>query len=279
MNQPWHVDLKEKKSNVFVNSSIESLKFHEALIFLQPMQTGDKALSRLLREHYHPHQILHYNPHKQGEKLDYIYSLSEEEREHLRFLHGHLYFGFHQHLNQPCHYVTILRNLLSRVISLYYFIHQNSNQNLPKTSRYATLRQYLECKCLELDNDQTRRIAGDISHQYAFGECTPELLEVAKQNLRNFLVVGVTERFDESILVLTHALGLEKVLYSHSSDNSYKPKIEDVDSWDIEKIQHSNELDNSLYQYANELLDEKIQHMGDRFHVAYTFFQWDAPDQ
>lgn len=255
------------------DSGVECLQPDQALVFLHLMKTGGTTLFRLLRQHYPQRLTFHYTQEKPGKRLEDLYRLSQAERNQLRFLHGHIHYGFHERFHQPCRYVSMLRNPVSRVVSLYYFIHQNPNRNLPEASRFHTLRDYLDSQPLGIDNDQTRRIAGSISHRYSFGECDFELLEIAKQNLRKFLVVGITERFDESLLLLKHALGLEKILYYRFNENTRKPKLEDIDSQDLKRIQHYNQLDTALYQFANELLDEKIQQMGDCFQAEYALFR------
>jgi hypothetical protein len=268
MNQPLLMD-----SDAPNDPGVDRLQPDQALIFLHLMKTGGTTLFRLLRQNFPQQLTFHYTQEKPGKRLEDLYHLSQAERDRLKFLHGHIHYGFHEQFNQPCRYVSIIRNPINRVVSLYYFIHQNPNRNLPEASRCQTLRDYLDSNPFGIDNDQTRRIAGSISNHYPFGQCDSELLDVAKQNLRKFLVIGVTERFDESLLVLKYALGLEKILYYRFNENSRKPKLEDIDSHDLKRIQHYNQLDTALYQFANELLDEKIQQMGDRFQSEYVFFR------
>ncbi len=254
-------------------SQWDTLRPDEALIFLHLMKTGGTSLFKILRQHFPEDVRFHYSE-KPQKTLDYFNSLSQEKRDRLKFLHGHFHLGFFDsRLQQSCRYITMLRNPLNRVISLYYFLHKNPTSRIPETERCQTLHDYLERQWVEVDNGQTRRIAGDSSSLIRFGECTTELLDTAKKNLDTFLMVGVTERFDESLIVLKHALTMEKVLYSRFNENSRKPKSEILDAKDIEFINIHNQLDHELYQYANTLLDQKIADIGDRFYVEYRFFQ------
>ena len=250
----------------------ESLQPSEALIFLHLLKTGGTSLFRLLRQQYREEVTFHYSQ-KPEKTLDYFDKLPQEKRDQLKFLHGHLHFGFHKRLRQPSRYITMLRKPVNRVVSQYYFLHQNPNRYLPEKERCKTLREYLELSWLELDNDQTRRIAGDVSHSFKFGECTSDLLDIAKRNLSQCLMVGITERFDESLIVLKHALGMENILYSRFNENFRRPRLEEIDASSIELIQTYNQLDEELYQYGNMLLDEAIQTIGERFHIEYQFFR------
>jgi hypothetical protein len=54
----------------------------------------------------------------------------------------------------------------------------------------------------ELDNGQTRLIAG-IDDKIPFGKCTREILDLAIKNIEEyFAVVGILDKFNETILLL-----------------------------------------------------------------------------
>ncbi|MEL6321794.1 MAG: sulfotransferase family 2 domain-containing protein, partial [Cyanobacteria bacterium J06626_14] len=193
--------------------SIKVLHVQEALIFLHLMKTGGTSLFRLLKPHYPRQHTFHYGS-KPGRTLHDFEQLPPDNRDQLKFIHGHLAFGFHHRLNQPCRYITMLRDPISRVISLYYFLYHNPQRYIPEHQRCETLHDFLELNYLDADNYQTRQIAGPLSEQFGFGKCNTTLLNVAKANLAECLSVGITERFDESLLVLRHQLGLNQILYA-----------------------------------------------------------------
>jgi hypothetical protein len=54
----------------------------------------------------------------------------------------------------------------------------------------------------EMDNDQVRLISG-VGGQIKFGECSRKHLEDAQENIRNhFCMAGISERFDETLLLI-----------------------------------------------------------------------------
>lgn len=252
---------------------IDSLQNNEALIFVHLMKTGGTTLSQLIREHYPKERIFHFVPKKDGQTLHDLEQMDRSQRERLQFVHGHAKFGFHQHLSQPARYITMLREPVSRIISLYYFIHQNPTREMPPEKHCPTLASYLDTRLKALDNRQTRAIAGPTAARVPFGEVTPEILEMAKKNLETFLMVGVTERFDESVIVLKHALDLKNILYTRVNANSNKPKIDQIDPADIERIKAYNAYDLELYAYVNQLLDQKISQIGPSFQSEYEKFR------
>ena len=50
-----------------------------------------------------------------------------------------------------------------------------------------------------------------------FGELPQEALDLAVDRLGEFSVVGLTERFDESAVLLTRALGWRRMVYTREN--------------------------------------------------------------
>src|SRR5262245_16000780 len=82
-------------------------------------------------------------------------------RDDLRAIMGHFFFGIHRHINGPASYVTLLRNPVDRIQSLW--LHAKPDE---------TIAAFMIRRLRETDNDQTRRISGVCP---PFGECTTEM--------------------------------------------------------------------------------------------------------
>ena len=68
-----------------------------------------------------------------------------------------------------------------------------------------------------IDNDQTRRISGI---EPSFGNCTESMFLSACENLaKRFELVGITEKFNETLLLLSIKLGW-------TGETQYLPKLE-----------------------------------------------------
>lgn len=185
---------------------------------------------------------------------DYVVQLLG--RRDLRAVIGHFSFGLHEYVSRPAVYVTLLRDPVERVVSLYYFA---------KVSEKMTLEEFAQTPpFLEVDNDQTRRIAGV---NPPLGRCTRSHLELARENLRqHFQVVGITERMDETLIQLKLKLGLERDVVSISRNvNTSRPKSGSLSSESMNALRDRNELDWELWSYASELLDEAVALGGERF--------------
>jgi hypothetical protein len=74
----------------------------------------------------------------------------------------------------------------------------------------------------DFDNGQVRRLCGD---DFAFGACSPAHLARAKDNLSRFAFTGLTERFDETVLLLASKLGWTSTLYVPKLVNRHRAAI------------------------------------------------------
>ena len=186
-------------------------------------------------------------------------------RDDLRAVTGHFWFGVHRHVPRPSVYVTLLREPVERVVSLYHHILRAGGERYHDevVARGASLEEFVSTfGCREVDNDQTRRIAGV---EPPFGEVDAAVLERAKRNLRGFAFVGLTERFDESLVALKRRLGWEYVLYLPALVNRDRPALAALPPAAVAAIEAHNEHDRALYEYAERLLDDEIAAGGEAF--------------
>ena len=188
-------------------------------------------------------------------------------RDDLTAVAGHFPFGIHRFLTRPFTYITLLRDPIDRVISLYYHerkydhnhaIHKALQSDGVGLGEFVTKLGYTQA-----NNGQCRMIAGE---EPRFGGCERRLLDTAKANLRNhFAVVGLTERFDESVDLLTRKLrwrssgqrGLPS--FSPQLVNKDRPPKESLSPQVRDMIARHNELDLELYEYARLLFEEQLK--------------------
>jgi hypothetical protein len=177
-------------------------------------------------------------------------------RGDLRAVIGHFWFGLHEHVPGPSTYVTLLRDPVERVISLYHYLRLDERMSLDEFAASPPFR--------EADNDQVRRIAGVDPE---IGACTPAMLEAAKENLRrHFAVVGVVERFEETLVLLNRRLGWTKEVASWPRNvNPARRPTASLSPSTIDAIRARNALDGELHRFAREWMDDAIAAEGPAF--------------
>jgi hypothetical protein len=89
-----------------------------------------------------------------------------------------------------------------------------------------------------------------------------ELLARAQDNLRACAVVGLTERFDETMLLLKKAYGWRLPFYERRNVSTKRPPREAIPAHILRQIEADNALDAALYTYAQELFEEQVRQYG-----------------
>jgi hypothetical protein len=234
------------------------------VIFLHIGKTAGTSLRRVLHRQFHASEILRVetpwrNPARlrREETLDYFASLPEERRADARLIEGHIIFGLHRSVPRPSTYITLLRDPVALTISQYNFVLRRPRHWLHErvVAGRMTLEEYVRSGiALETDNSQTRALSGDTTAE--FGDCTPEMLETAKRNLEErFSVTGLTERFDESLVLLKRAFGWSNVCYVRAN---VSPRKDPVPAETRRRIEEQNSLDIELYRWASVRFAEDV---------------------
>jgi hypothetical protein len=247
----------------------------QTVIFLHIPRTAGTTLNRIIDRHYRKDFI--YTLWIDG-SLDVFKELNSTRRSEIRVLRGHAGFGLHKFVPGTAAYFTILRNPIERAISYYYFIRRTPHHYCYDlaTSDDMDLKGFLESKADPMaDNAQTRLIAGlETGQEIGFGECTEELLEAAKRNLReNISVVGLTEEFDTTLLLLRKAFGWQRLFYARQNVSVNRPPKRALSQATLHAITDTNTLDLKLYQYAQELFKEQVRQQEASFANEVAAFQ------
>jgi hypothetical protein len=134
--------------------------------------------------------------------------LSPTARSRFQLVLGHMEFGLHSHLSEPVSYFTLLREPVSRVVSYYYFQKTRKLDPLHSAAKKFDLKAYIGSDLDPLvDNFQIQMLAAKW-HSVPAGQLPASTLETAKRHLQEyFTVVGLTERFDETLIPLQQAYG------------------------------------------------------------------------
>jgi hypothetical protein len=253
-------------------SRTEAAGTQRVLIFLHNMRTAGETLRTLIARQYDQQEVC--TVLGKPESASNIPEIQEADLEKIKVVQGHIPFGVHEAVRRPARYVSLLREPIDRVISLYYHILEN-----PKLGYHRMAREHLSSLSAfvasgtfsELDNGQTRRLSGVYPK---FGRCSDDMLERAKHNLMShFVVVGTTERFDESLLLMKGALGWRHIFYHKINVAKTRPSRESISADALELIERHNTLDTELFHYAEQLLQQAIDRQGVDFQRELESFK------
>lgn len=251
------------------------MKNKNPLIFLHLTRTGGSTMREIIERQFYPSVRYRIKGNKIEETLEAFKNLPQTERDKIKFLSGHMPFGLHKYFSLPCDYITLLRDPIEKVISEYYYM-----KNLPQHTYYQTIKNMsLEDHALSginsVVNYQTRILSGNwgMPHVHSL-PLPPDALEVAKKNLEKyFKVVGIKEKFDETLLILRKVFGWKNIYYLKTNVGRHRPLINDVPENILRLIKRNNEWDLELHEFANHLLMKSIKEYGSIFEKDLIKFQ------
>ena len=234
---------------------------YDNLIFLHIPKAAGSTLHPVLERHYSKRA---YQTISLPDQLEAFKQLPEAERRRIRLLKGHMPFGMHSYLAGHSRYITLLRHPAERVVSHYYYAKRTPDHYLHHhISSGMSLAEFASAGLSgELHNGQVRLLAGH-DQDIPCGECTRDLLDTAKRNIEDgFAVVGLTERFDESLVLMGIALGWNWTpYYLNRNVTQDKPVAKQIDPLALKAIEQANQLDFELYDWASlRFQDQLAQH-------------------
>lgn len=196
---------------------------------------------------------------------------------------GHYSFGLHEWLNRPAYYASVLREPVSRIVSLYHYcqpmlkqyrtllqeaggdiekLRANPNLSdyyfdfLPCLSGELSAENFFASPSAELDNGMVRRFSG-----YGLNPtlCPESALAQAKLNIeRHFSVVGLLERYPETLDLMSRTFHLPTLKENHVNKNHPEARKTPLDEAILQKIRDMNRLDTALYEWVAARFDVQL---------------------
>jgi hypothetical protein len=239
----------------------------QPLIFMHIPKCGGTTLTSILTEAVPEDRRFSVDGRNIAGSRKELAGLSETERERIELLLGHLCYGWHELLApRRARYFTIVREPVSRVVSHFDFVRSHENHYLHSAvvSGKMTVADYVESGITtEVNDGQVRQISGveDIAQApygpsvVGYGEDHSALLEEAWTNIeRDFLLVGLLERFDETLQRLRRMTGLRIGTYREKNvvrpTDASRPTPNEADV-----IRRYNRQDRELYNRCKEAFE------------------------
>jgi hypothetical protein len=237
----------------------------DRLIFIHIPKAAGQTMNSIVSRQYRRDEIFHVEGGIGKARIP-----SSEVAKEAKLVVGHVHFGIDRELPGASTYITMLRNPVDRVLSLFRYIASTPQHSLHGRLGTAGLLDFVtgSVDAEEIENGQTRQIAG-----VRTGSPDEDSLALAKQHLQErFLAVGLVERFDESMLMFKRRLHWRMPYYVPKNVIA-RTSMEEPTAEAIEVIESRNALDLELYRYACDLFEEEIRQEGPLFHIELSAFR------
>lgn len=191
--------------------------------------------------------------------------MSPQELQPYRLYRGHL--GF---INLPellpekrVINVTVLREPVARVISHYDYIRRMPGDPHYEAVKDMTLEEFAQRLTAGKvgKNIQTYHVAK--TAKFSLEDLSPaETLDLAKASLDDFAFVGLVERFQDSLFLLSYIFGWKPILNSRKENAaSSKKPASAISESTLAVVQDNTRLDDELYRHAKAIFEARFAAM------------------
>lgn len=239
----------------------------DTIIFLHIPKTAGTTLNQVLQQQYTSSESFLLGANAQA-SIDEYRDLPLEKKEAIRLVAGHTAFGFHNFVPGSFTYFTFLREPVERVVSFYHYVKGSPQHylNQAAVNEFSGIVPFLESGITKMvDNGQTRMVSGTWLEP-AFGEINADIFHFAKRNLEHyFSVVGLTEQFDASLVLLKEYFHWHDIHYVRQNVTNVTRKDRQLTVQEQEVVEQYNQWDKALYAYALEIFARQISNAGPEF--------------
>jgi len=230
----------------------------EKIFFLHVPKTGGCTFRSLLEDHY---PVEAYRPFMNWK----TFRPDHKTFQNLSLVHGHMLYSRAMPYCKNFIKITFLRDPVARVLSEHRFLSASKNNLghiqhfLPPNSDPIDTAANIACMFLS----QLDPLDPNISIE--------QHLESAKNSLKEFDFVGITEQMDESIALFFQMIGWklpEKIPFLNTTDPSRSNDPQEI----LDAIAERNWADIELYRFAKELFEAKKQKIIPR--ILNKTIQW-----
>ena len=176
-------------------------------------------------------------------------SLFLHERKALRFVYGHLTFGFHYLLGQTARYATFLRDPMERIASHYWHMRRTNPYPIIAGQKMAHSTIVNRALVEDFDNIQARMLAGIYEGLVGVGAVSDSVVDLALYNIDEYFdFIGFYNSIEADFRRLCALLDVParhlppcNIIQRGSSNDS------DFNKLDWDRIAHNNRFDIGLY--------------------------------
>lgn len=222
-----------------------------------PKTAGTSFRHAALSNYSPPEVFLHYPNERSYNSLGRLWSLGTERVSKYRLMMGHFGMPAEHFAPGPYRVVTMLRNPRARVVSAFKALQRHQKKKNIDISG-TDFAAYLKAECpRSIDNVFCRYLSG---RNPDWLQCDAELLDAALRNLERLAAVGISERFNDSVSLISDVLGWRNRLLVTANESKNKDVVLDDESEAL--IEQLTRFDQQLYSAAMMRFESDIAARG-----------------
>lgn len=212
--------------------------------------------------------------HEVWPSLETFSNMEADRRGQLGLVRGHCVLSVEGLITGPKQFVAFLRDPLQHFRSLFYYIRRATwNPHHDRVVRLAGLAEFLDYQVeYGFDNMQTRHLSGELGAMLPQVSGDPvaravdaALYQQAVSWLERLGQVGLTDRFDESLLLMRDVLGWQRHCYYQVHNRTKGRPDTLLDPMLLERFEEVQAWDIALHAKAQELFELSIKAQGPGF--------------
>lgn len=234
---------------------------NEIIFFPHIFKSAGNTFRNIVKRQYSESEFLSYYPRP------WMTNIEKEIQElmndfpkgniQLKAVFGHFVYGIHKGITRPYRYITFVRNPAERYLSGFYHV-MRLQEDVKKIFFPSGLDLNTFIKNKETHNHLIYFFTGIPREQIE--KHSEEAIAIAKENiLREYLFVGLTEKFDESIIILKKLLKWNSVYYDKRNVGTNRLEENNLDTDLLNEIIKLNKLDYIIYEFVVDLFEEKLK--------------------
>jgi hypothetical protein len=250
---------------------------NKTVIFNHIPKTAGLTLNSIIEKQYLDKRIFSTLDWKGGrrEAIKYFKSLPESERMKYCLITGHSSLELFNYLRSPV-VLVMFRNPVERVISLYSYVKRRPRHEFHTiTNHYSLLECYeknIQNEWKELSNGMSTSMAGLINKiRIDLIDENIDKLERTKYFLQKFCLVGLVEKFDESLVLFSEHLNWKNNLYYYKKNVS-QGKIDQNEKLK-EIILKYNKEDFDLYKFVENHFLNLVNNQNSKYQQRVKSFK------
>ena len=248
-------------------------------IFVHIPKTGGSTMRQIILNNVDPRRTLTVGSDHEKVMREFA-ALSQHERDQYVAALGHFRYGIHRFFSSGTpRYFTMLRHPVERTLSNYSYALERPRQPHHFEIGRSSFIEFASDQ--RLGQKQSMWLMGYVPSDKAtlevYGRELPlpeNAVEILKKRIsEEFVLAGVLEQYDASLLLLQDIFNWKSVYYERANTTKKRLRYKDLNAEEKRILDALTGPDFELYDWVKARLDAQIEQRGDLFQKRLKAFQ------